>query len=104
MNQILTRRKVAKALLDTTSGRFISITFIKKDGSERKLTISPSAVKTHLAENPSDSAKQATETRRKNHPNLYPVYDVHAKQIKSVNLDTITKIVIDGTTYSVGND
>ena len=104
MNQILTRRRVAQALLNSTSGRFISITFIKKDGSERKLTVSPSAVKTHLAENPSESAKKATETRKANNPNLLPVYDVHAKKIKSVNLDTITSIKLDGTTYNVQGD
>lgn len=101
MNSVITRRKVAKALLDSTSGRFMSVTFIKKDGSERTLTISPKAVATHLAENPSESAKKATETRKANNPHLYPVYDVQEKRIKSVNLDTIIRVKMDGTTYNV---
>ena len=98
---ILARRNIAKTLLGATAGRFISVTFIKKDGSERTLSIQPHAVKTHLAENPSESAKKATETRKANNPHLFPVYDVQAKCIKSINLDTITRIKMEGMIYEI---
>lgn len=96
-------RDIAKSMLERAKGRFCAIEFIKKDGSIRTLTVQPHAVKTHLVENPTASGKQAAETRRKNHPNLFPVYDVHARQIKSVNLDTLCSIKVDGKKYAVSD-
>lgn len=91
-----TKHAIGKVIFDLAKGRFISITFRKKDGTIRTLTCQPSAVKTHLSPSPSPSHVKAAETRKKNHPNLLPVYDVHSRSIKSINLDTILSVKIDG--------
>ena len=99
MNRI-DRKSVVKAMLDTSRSRFMSIDFIKKDGTRRKMVINPRAVATHLAANPSPAGRQAAETRRKNHPNLIPVYEV-GKGIKSINTDTVLAVRMGGSEYHV---
>lgn len=100
-NKTISRRNLSKFLLDNAKGRFCSITFTKKDGTVRTLTVQPHAVKTHLAENPSPVHRQAAEARKKNHPHLLPVYDVQDKRIKSINLDTVSRIRVDGISLQV---
>ena len=93
---MINRRDLGIYLLNAAKGRFCSVTFTKKDGTLRTLTVQPRAVKTHLAENPSPAHKAAAEALRRNHPELLPVWDVHARAIKSVNLDTIKRIRVNG--------
>lgn len=72
-----------------------AVTFIKKDGTERTMNISYSKLQEKLEEEKetiSDSAKKASATRKANHPNLLPVFDVDAGIIKSINLDTLSYI------------
>lgn len=73
------------------------MSFIKKDGTDRTLNIQPNAVWTHLAQNPSPSALRASRTRQRRHKHLLPVYDVAARRIKSINLDTVTSVRVDGS-------
>ena len=88
-------------MLDTSRSRFMSIEFVKKDGTRRKMVINPRAVATHLAKNPSEAGKRAAETRRVNHPNLIPVYEV-GKGIKSINTDTVLSVRMGGSEYLIG--
>lgn len=89
------------ALIKSAGSRFMSVSFIKKDGTDRLMQIQPAAIKNHLVgDAASDSAKKATATRKANHPNLYPVYDVGKRAIRSVNLDTIHTIVVGGETHA----
>lgn len=97
-----TKYQMIRDILELNKGRFLTITFTKKDGTERKMNIQPAAVQTHLAINPNPSAIQGTETRRRNHPNLIPVYDVQKGAIRSVNVDTIKSIRSNHFTFNVG--
>lgn len=91
------------SLIYSNKGRFCSVTFIKKDGSTRKMSIQPSSITSRLVgEAASDSAKQATETRKANNPNLLPVFDAQKKEIRSINMDTIVSIKANGVTYNFG--
>ena len=99
MNRI-DRQSVVRAMLDTSRSRFMSIEFVKKDGTMRRMTINPRAVATHLAANPSPAGKQAAATRKERHPNLIPVYEV-GKGIKSINTDTVQKVRMGGSEYHV---
>lgn len=99
---IVTRRKIVAATIKAASGRFITVDFIKKDGTFRTMNIQPETVKTHLAVNPSISGRKAAESRRKRHPNLLPVWDLSSKHIKSVNIDTVVSVRIDGTCIDFG--
>ena len=97
-----TRRKVVAATIKAAAGRFITVDFVKKDGSFRSMNIQPETVKTHLAVNPSSRGRKAAETRRLRHPNLLPVWDVSSKHIKSINMDTVISVRIDGTCIDFG--
>ncbi len=91
-----------KALLATSGARMINIKFRKVNGEERSLTFNPkAAAKRVKGEAASASAQQAAATRSARNPNLINVWD-HAKQgFRSINMDTIYQIVIDGTVYDL---
>lgn len=96
------RRRMVTSLIDRAQGRFCGITFRKKDGSIRHMTIQTAAVETHTTGCKTAATRQAVAKRRINHPNLFPVYDVVAGKIKSINLDTVTHVNVDKTTIKVG--
>jgi len=91
-----------KALLATAGARMINIKFRKVNGEERSLTFNPKAAPKRVkGEAASKSAQQAAKTRSDNNPNLINVWD-HAKQgFRSINMDTIYQIVIDGTVFDL---
>lgn len=92
-----------RQLIESAKGRFCSVTFIKKDSTVRVMNIQPAAIKGHLiGDKASESAKRAVETRKQNHPNLLNVWDNGKQGIRSVNLDTVTEIKLDGEVYKYG--
>ena len=96
-----TKYQMIRDLLEANRGRFLTIHFIKKDGTLRRMNIQPAAIKTHLAVNPNPSAIKGSETRKKNNPNLIPVYDVKTRAIRSINVDTIKTVRANGMTFNV---
>ena len=59
-------------------GRFISVTFRKKDGTLRKMNIQPATIAHRIVPETEQnaSAKAAAITRAANHPNLVAAWDV----------------------------
>lgn len=92
------RRMIAAA-----KGRFVSVTFTKKDGSERVMRIQPATLKYHLkGKKASESASKAAQTRAERHPHLLPVWDADKAAARSVNLLTISRIAVDGAVHEFG--
>lgn len=91
-----------KALLATAGARFITIKFKKVNGDDRSLTFNAkAAAKRVKGDAATPSAQQAAETRSQNNPNLINVWD-HAKEgFRSINMDTIYQISIDGVVYDL---
>jgi hypothetical protein len=96
-----TKYQMIRSILETNQGRFLTVSFRKKDGTMRRMNIQPAAVKTHLSVDPNPSAVQGAETRRRNNPNLIPVYDVQKGSIRSINVDTISSIRANKITFNV---
>jgi len=91
-----------KALAKTAGARFITCEFIKVNGEERRMTIQPLALAKHVkGDTASESAQRGAKTRAANHPNLWNVWDVHKRAPRSVNMDTLAAIIIDGTRYEL---
>jgi hypothetical protein len=89
-----------RALIAAAAGRFCSVTFTKKDGSQRVMRIQPVALRSHIkGESASHAAQQAVQTRAGRHPHLLPVWDTEAASARSVNLATISRIAIDGAVH-----
>ena len=72
-------------LILNSEGRFITVEFIKKDGSLRKLT-GRVGVKKHL--------KGGVSTLDAN--KFITIYDVQAEGYRAINRDTIKSLTIDG--------
>jgi hypothetical protein len=95
------KRAKIKALIEEAETKFMSLTFTKKDGTERTMNIQPAGVKKHLVKEYKTSAsKKAVETRKNNHPELISVWDVQKSGIRSINMDTVTSITSDGVIYN----
>jgi hypothetical protein len=96
------RHALIRSLIESAGGRFASVTFTKKDGTERVMQVQPAAGKFRVVgDAASDSAKQAVATRKENHPNLLPIWDVAAQAFRSINLDTVKRVVVDGTVFNI---
>lgn len=92
-----------RELIRSAKGRFVGVTFIKKDGSTRVMRVQPATLKFHVkGDAAAPSARQAVETRKARHPNLMPVWDVDKGAARSVNLSTITEIHVNGQTHAFG--
>lgn len=98
----LDRYAQIRGLVKSAGSRFMSITFIKKDGSERLMQIQPMALAKHVkGDKASESAQRAVETRKTNNPNLLNVWDVKKKAARSVNMDTVKRIAIAGNVWEL---
>lgn len=102
MPKLEARYTQIKALLATAGARFITIKFRKVNGEDRSLTYNAkAAAKRVKGDAAKPSAQQAAATRSQNNPNLINVWD-HAKQgFRSINMDTIYEISIDGVVYNL---
>ncbi|WP_299847709.1 hypothetical protein [uncultured Roseovarius sp.] len=89
-----------RKMIAAAKGRFASVTFTKKDGSERVMRVQPAKLKFHLKDKTaSESARKAALTRAKRHPHLMPVWDAEASEPRSVNLATISRIAVNGAVH-----
>ena len=90
-------------LVKTAGSRIFSVQFTKKDGSTRIMTVQQAALAPRCkGEDASDSARQAVETRARNNPHLLNVYSMDAKGIRSVNMDTLDWIQVNGKKHLMG--
>lgn len=91
-----------KKKLEEAGSKFITISFVKKDGSDRQMNIQYKAMMSRLkGDEASDSAKQAVKTRKENNPNLVAVYDVQKHAIRQINMDTVYKLTFAGEVYEL---
>lgn len=91
------KRQKIRNLIHRANNHFCTVHFIKKDGTERVMSVQFAATKNHvLGEAASESARRAVETRKINHPNLMNVYCVDTQSIRSINLDTVYRVTLFG--------
>ena len=89
-----------RALIASADGRFCVVTFTKADGTERVMRVQPAALKFHVkGEAASDAARKAVATRAQRHPHLMPVWDAEKQAPRSINLATVSRIAVNGTTH-----
>lgn len=89
-----------RSLIASAKGRFASVTFIKKDGTERVMRVQPAKLRRHVkGRGASQPAQRAAETRSERHPHLLPVWDTEKAAPRSVNLATVTRIAVNGSIH-----
>ena len=91
MESVKLKRENVKKLLQDTKGRFFEVTFVKKDGSIRRMN-ARLGVKKYL--------KGGLYSGR-NHENLIPVYDMVNQGYRSVNINTVVGVNFNNTHYEV---
>lgn len=82
----------AKQLVKDTKGKFFTVTFIKKDGTERVMN-ARLGVKAYL--------KGGELPYNPDEKGLIPVYDMKNSGYRMVNVDTIKKLKIGNNEYNV---
>ena len=101
--QTIARREAQekkRALIASAAGRFASVTFTKKDGSRRVMRVQPATLKYRVrGAAASDAAQRAVQTRAERHPNLMPVWDTEVCAPRSVNLETVSRIAVNGAVH-----
>ena len=89
-----------RKLIASAEGRFCTVTFTKKDGTERRMRVQPAALKLHLKGDAATAAgRKGAETRAARHPNLLPVWDAEKQATRSINLATVSRIAVDGAEH-----
>ena len=84
------KREKAYGLIKSTNGKIFSVTFKKKDGTEREMVCRLGVTK-HL---------QGGEDNKAHLPQYINVFEMASEKYKTVTLDTITKIGYSGNTYT----
>lgn len=96
------RRENIKYLIESAGSTFIGVDFIKADGTHRTMNVQTHAGFSLLrGDAASETAKAAVAKRKANNPQLMPVYDVANNAWRSINLDTVQRITIRGTTFVI---
>ena len=82
----MNKREMLRSLIKATNNLFFSITFVKKNGEQRTLTVRD-GVESHKV-----FPKGVGSNNQEAYDNLITLFDVQAGHYKSVNLDTVTSI------------
>ena len=84
-----------RALILSAGATFVSVSFTKRDGSDRTMLCQLPAIANHIVG--SERGERMAATRKVNHPELMPVYSVDAKGIRCINLSTVYRVKVRGT-------
>ena len=82
----MNQREMLRNLIKATNGLFFSVTWVKKNGEERTMTVKD-GVESKLA-----LPKGQGSNNQEAYSNLITLFDVQDGRYKSVNLDTVTKL------------
>ena len=82
----MNQREMLRNLIKATNGMFFSISFKKKSGEQRTLTVRD-GVESKLA-----LPKGQGSNNQEAYDNLITLFDINAGHYKTVNLDTVTKL------------
>ena len=82
----MNQREMLRNLIKATNSMFFTITWVKKNGEERTMTVKD-GVESKLA-----LPKGQGSNNQEAYDNLITLFDVQAGHYKSVNLDTVTKL------------
>jgi hypothetical protein len=89
------------------SSRFVSISFVKADGTPRTIVFNKRVTAGIVGGDTADQYQRAVATRKERHPNLISIFDSQLASKgtppkacwRSANSDTTYKVVVDGETH-----
>ena len=84
--------ELIKSLLKTTNGRFFGVTFVKQDGTLRNMN-ARTGVSSHI--------KGTGASRAGTNDKYLTVFDAQKRAYRTINLETVQSLKIDGVTFQV---
>ena len=90
-------RDFIREYMATVGSTFVSVTFVKKDGTLRTMVVNPLAGRKTLT----GTRVAASAKRAANHPHLLNMWDIHSAGWRSINIDTVQQITALGATHEV---
>lgn len=89
------------------SSRFVSISFVKVDGTPRTIVFNKKVAAGIVGVEAAEQYQKAVSTRKERHPNLISVFDSQLASKgtnpkacwRSANSDTTYKVVVDGVAH-----
>jgi hypothetical protein len=97
--QTIARRQNVLALINSAGSTFIGVDFVKADGSLRTMNVQTHAGK--VKDDTTERSRRAVEARKARNPHILPVFDVANGAWRSINLDTVKRITMRGTTFVI---
>lgn len=88
-----------RELLNATGSQIFHIWFIKKDGTLRHMACQVPAVETHKSLFPDASHAQGAATRIQQHPELFAVFDLESRAIRSFDMNKLVRATINKKQY-----
>jgi len=85
--------KILRKMIEGSEGKFFSVVFKKANGDLREMNCR-TGVKKHLRGGDSTTAHK---------DNLVTVWDTEKKAYRCINLDTVTKVSLEGKVFEVSN-
>ena len=99
----ISRDQVKQLIESTSNGKFFTVDFIKKDGSPRtmqaRLGVTQYLATPITKEDNKDNRMSDTTFAHKD--NLLGCYDVVTGGYRCINVDTMTRLAMNGKTYEV---
>ena len=86
-------RNNAVAKIKASKGKFFGVTFVKRTNGESRRMTCRVGVKKHL--------KGGDAPYNFNEKELIPVWDTNKKQYRSISLDSLTRLAIEGDEFSI---
>lgn len=86
-----------KMILEASCGRFVGCTFIKMDGTERKMVFRNSGSAYTITTDKKGKQKVKLNLNSKA---MLTVYDTRKKWYRKVNLNTITRLSVKGEVFN----
>ena len=92
-------REMIRAYIAAQADSFVIAEFRKKDGSLRRMPFRPSEAAEHLNPEATERGKEIAARTMENNPHLMRVWDFEVEGYRTLNLNTLSKLVTkDGVT------
>lgn len=89
--------KEIRAFIKANGTRFMTMDFVKKDGTPRRINFNPGAAANNVVGDAACEARQrGADTRKRNNPHLLNVWEHNnsdeTTRFRSVNMDTVYRV------------
>lgn len=90
-----------RSTIRAAGSKLVAVEAVTKDGEIKRFVFSDAARPTHMASIVTVSGAQAVESRKRNNPDLFNVWDINERRWRSFNLNNVLTIKTAGARHVV---